>query len=138
MLPSLAIKLVCLKLQEELIKEKNTIVLQTPITLVGDLHGQFQDLKEMFLIGGPVPLTNYLFLGDYVDRGPHSIEVIVLLILYKLRYPRQVVLLRGNHETRGITQNYGFYIECQAKYGNTDAWECITDLFDYFPIAALI
>jgi hypothetical protein len=79
-----------------------------------------------------------LWLGDYVDRGAHSVEVITLLCLLKIKYPTQMHMIRGNHETRAITQNYGFYMECQTKYGNTFVWEYFTDVFDYFPIAAII
>ena len=77
-------------------------------------------------------------MGDYVDRGAHSVEVITLLCLLKLKYPNRMNMLRGNHETRATTQNYGFYMECQSKYGNTVVWEYYTDLFDFFPIAAII
>ena len=105
---------------------------------MGDVHGQFHDLIELFRVGGEVPNTNYLFLGDYVDRGAASVETITYLTLLKLRYPRRFTLLRGNHETRQITQVYGFYIECQRKYGSPNVWAHFTDLFDYLPIAAII
>ena len=77
------------------------------------VHSQFFDVLEIFKISGFVPNTNYLFLGDFVDRGHYSVETITLLIALKLRYPRQVYLLRGNHESRTISQNYGFYVECR-------------------------
>lgn len=89
-------------------------------------------------MGGEVPNTNYLFLGDYVDRGAASCETITLLVLLKLRYPRRFTLLRGNHETRQVTQTYGFQAECIRKYGSTFVWTQFMDLFDYFPIAAKI
>lgn len=112
--------------------------LPAPITVVGDIHGQFYDLLEIFKVGGDLPYTSYLFLGDYVDRGAHSVEVITLLCLLKIKYPTRMAMIRGNHETRGITQNYGFYMECQTKYGNTLVWESFTDIFDYIPISATI
>ena len=105
---------------------------------MGDIHGQFYDLLEVFKVGGELPYTSYLFLGDYVDRGAHSVEVITLLCLLKIRYPKRMFMIRGNHETRGITQNYGFYMECQTKFNNLTVWEDFTDMFDYIPIAATI
>lgn len=138
LLEELEIKIICLKLREILVQEDNVQRLSTPITLVGDIHGQFYDLLEIFRVGGSVPDTNYLFLGDYVDRGAHSIETIMLLSLLKLKYPTKITLIRGNHEARVITQQYGFYVECQTKYGSTGVWQCVTDMFDYLPIAALI
>ncbi|KRX01807.1 Insulin-like growth factor binding protein, N-terminal [Pseudocohnilembus persalinus] len=132
------VKLICIKVKEIFIQEPNVKNVRTPVTCIGDIHGQFIDLQEIFQVGGHVPLTNYLFLGDYVDRGPQSVEVITLLFLLKIKYPERVTILRGNHETRGITQNYGFYVECQKKYGNTLVWEFYTDVFDYIPIGAII
>lgn len=99
---------------------------------------QLYDVQELFQVGGRPPFTNYLFLGDYVDRGAHSVEVITLLSLLKIKFPNRVTLIRGNHETRGITQSYGFYMECQQKFGNTQAWEYFTDMFDYLPIACIV
>ena len=93
---------------------------------------------EAFRVGGKVPDTNYLFLGDYVDRGPNSVETITLLFLLKLRYPQRICLIRGNHETRQITAIYGFQMECQQKYGSPRVWSMFTDVFDYLPIGAII
>jgi len=138
LLEELAIKIICMKLKEILAPEDNVKLISSPITLVGDVHGQFYDLKELFRVGGEIPNTNYLFLGDYVDRGAHSIETIIYLSLLKIKYPSRITLIRGNHESRGITQSYGFFTECQTKYGDTGVWQYITDMFDYFPISALI
>ena len=82
-----AINLICTKVKDIFAKEKNVVKLNSPITLVGDVHGQFYDVLELFRVGGEVPDTNYLFLGDYVDRGAHSVETITLLMLLKLRFP---------------------------------------------------
>lgn len=128
----------CLKLKEILIKESNVVYISSPVTVVGDIHGQFYDLIEIFKIGGYCPDTNYLFLGDYVDRGMFSVETITLLICLKIRYPTRVYLVRGNHESRQITQNYGFYSECVRKYGSANTWYYFTEMFDYLILSVVI
>lgn len=128
----------CNMAQEILHQESNVQGVHTPVTVCGDVHGQFHDLMELFCIGGPCPDTNYLFMGDYVDRGYYSVETISLLVAMKIRYPNRITILRGNHESRQITQVYGFYDECLRKYGNANVWKRFTDLFDYLPLTALI
>eukprot|EP00771_Trimastix_marina_P000540 gnl/Trimastix_PCT/1560.p1 GENE.gnl/Trimastix_PCT/1560~~gnl/Trimastix_PCT/1560.p1 ORF type:complete len:306 (+),score=48.57 gnl/Trimastix_PCT/1560:79-996(+) len=126
------------KASEILINEENIVNCHAPITIVGDIHGQFHDLMELFRIGGYSPDTNYIFLGDYVDRGYYSVETVSLLVALKVRFPKRVTIIRGNHESRQITQVYGFYDECLRKYGSTDVWTWFTDMFDYLPLGALI
>ena len=91
------------QVKEILIKEENVHRVNAPITICGDVHGQFHDLMELFNIGGRCPDTNYLFMGDYVDRGNHSVETVSLLMCLKLKYRNRIHLTRGNHETRQVT-----------------------------------
>lgn len=186
------------KVKELLVYESNVVHIKAPCTVVGDIHGlglncgwwwlclsdvafrynnrQFYDLLEIFKISGPPPQVNYLFLGDFVDRGYHSVETITLLRFFicchgvcvrlislwcsvlKLRFPHRITLLRGNHESRQITQvydvffflflfshfplvivfRYGFYTECSRKFGSTNVWRYFTDMFDYLTLAAVV
>lgn len=132
------IKALTEKCRELLVKESNVQGVPCPITVCGDVHGQFYDLMELFRIGGDIPTTNYLFMGDYVDRGYYSVETASLLVALKVRYPRRITILRGNHESRQITQVYGFYDECLRKYGSPAVWTYFTDLFDYLPLTGLV
>lgn len=132
------IQKLCGKAREILITEENVKEVSCPVTVCGDVHGQFYDLLELFRIGGDIPNTNYLFMGDYVDRGYYSVETVTLLVCLKVRYPNRVAILRGNHESRQITQVYGFYDECMKKYGSPAVWTYFTDLFDYLPLTGLV
>lgn len=132
------VKAMLKKAKEILVLEKNVHHVPSPVTVCGDIHGQFYDLLELFRIGGRIPETTYLFMGDYVDRGLYSVEVASLLLALKVRYPTRVHLLRGNHESRQITQIYGFYDECLRKYGNASVWKAFTDVFDCLPLTGVV
>jgi serine/threonine-protein phosphatase 2A catalytic subunit len=133
------VKFLIEKVKDILSKESNVQYVRAPVTVCGDIHGQFFDMMELFKIGGKCPETNYLFMGDYVDRGYFSVETVSLLLCLKLRYPNRIYLTRGNHETRQVTQVYGFYDECMRKYNNNpQIWKYFTDLFDYLPLTAVV
>lgn len=95
-------------------------------------------MMELFKIGGKPPDINYLFMGDYVDRGSHSVETVSLVFALKVRYRDRVTILRGNHENMEINKIYGFYDECFKKYGSENVWKYFTDVFLYLPLTALI
>lgn len=111
--------------------------LKAPMTIVGDLHGHFEDLITIFSIYGHPPMTSYLFLGNYVDKGHHSLFVILYLFCCKILYPNQVHLLRGAHESLSINELYGFAEECRDKYKNDRVWRTITKAYKYLSIAAV-
>eukprot|EP01147_Barroeca_monosierra_P005512 gene5512-7194_t len=137
-LPEQDLKKLCDKACEILMEEATVQNVSAPVTVCGDIHGQFYDLEELFRCGGQVPDTNYIFMGDFVDRGHYSLETWTRLLTLKVKYPDRITLLRGNHETRQITQAYGFYDECMAKYGNANAWRYCTQVFDLLSVAAVI
>ncbi|OQR75363.1 serine/threonine-protein phosphatase PP1-gamma catalytic subunit-like [Tropilaelaps mercedesae] len=113
------------------------IELNPPLHICGDIHGQFHDLLRILSQGKHPPTANYLFLGDYVDRGRNSIEVLCLLLIYKIKYPGNVFMLRGNHECIRINSMYGFLTECRHRY-NLEIYQKFNDLFAWLPLAALV
>jgi diadenosine tetraphosphatase ApaH/serine/threonine PP2A family protein phosphatase len=126
-------------LTDVLYREENVLILQSPIIVVGDIHGQLEDLE--FLLSKAI--TNirsdkFLFMGDYVDRGHHSLNTFLLLAVSKLQYPLQYFLLRGNHESRQVSQQYGFQSEVILHYGHLGLWLRCMNLFDLLPYAAII
>ncbi|XP_052190450.1 serine/threonine-protein phosphatase BSL3-like isoform X2 [Diospyros lotus] len=127
--------------------EPSVLKLRAPIKIFGDLHGQFGDLMRLFdeygspSTAGDIAYIDYLFLGDYVDRGQHSLETITLLLALKIEHPNNVHLIRGNHEAADINALFGFRIECIERMGERDgiwAWHRINRLFNWLPLAALI
>ena len=131
------IKYLCSKVKQILMSQPVFLELESPINICGDTHGQFLDLLKLFDAGGFPPNKNYLFLGDYVDRGKQSIETICLLFAYKIKYSENFFLLRGNHECASINRIYGFYDECKKRY-SIKLWKIFIDCFNCLPISALI
>lgn len=131
------IKWLCIKSKDIFINQPILLELEAPIKICGDVHGQFYDLLRLFEYGGYPPEANYLFLGDYVDRGKQSLETICLLLAYKIKYPENFFLTRGNHECASINRIYGFYDECKRRY-SIKLWKVFTDCFNCLPVAALL
>ncbi|KAM0673601.1 hypothetical protein GVAV_002978 [Gurleya vavrai] len=117
--------------------EKNVLNLKGNFTIVGDIHGQYFDLLNIFDLYGPIENKKFVFLGDYVDRGSNSLETILLLFLLKIKYPENIFLLRGNHECELLTTIYGFKEECDLKT-NLVVYLEICELFNYLPICAIV
>ncbi|KAH7577466.1 hypothetical protein JRO89_XS01G0254700 [Xanthoceras sorbifolium] len=150
----------CYAAEQIFMHEPTVLQLRAPIKVFGDLHGQFGDLMRLFdeygfpSTAGDITYIDYLFLGDYVDRGQHSLETITLLLALKARicieqtkferkieYPENVHLIRGNHEAADINALFGFRLECIERMGESDgiwAWTRFNQLFNYLPLAALI
>lgn len=128
---------ICTAAREVFLSQPSLLELAAPVKIVGDIHGQYTDLIRMFEMCGFPPNSNYLFLGDYVDRGKQSLETILLLLCYKLKFPENFFLLRGNHECANVTRVYGFYDECKRRC-NIKVWKAFVDTFNTLPIAAIV
>ena len=135
------IKHLCVVVKKIFEKQPMLIEIQSPVIVCGDIHGQYYDLLRLFKLGGCPPKSNYIFLGDYIDRGFNSIEVICLVFAFKIKFEENFFTLRGNHESRSINQVYGFYDECIDRYGKINGeqiWNLFNETFDWMPIAGLI
>jgi len=131
------IRNLCFKSRAVLTNQPILLELEAPIKIVGDIHGQYYDLLRLFEYGGFPPEANYLFLGDYVDRGKQSLETICLLLAYKIKFAENFFILRGNHECASINRIYGFYDECKRRY-SIKLWKTFTDCFNCLPVAGLV
>ena len=152
MIPSEKVIELATECQKILEKQPIVLKLKTPIKIFGDIHGQYQDIMRFFdlwrgptdlIHGGDIDSYDYLFLGDYVYRGAHSLETICLLMALKLKYPEQIHLLRGNHEDRFINNSFGFAEECAERLGEdyddpNSVFQTLNNMFEWFPLIAII
>lgn len=127
----------CYRARENFWKNNVKLEIKAPVKICGDIHGQYEDLLALLELNGWPPETTYLFLGDYVDRGPFSIEVISLLFAYQLLHPDKVFLLRGNHESRPVNMQYGFFLECRKRFSNV-LYDAFQMAFYCMPLCAVI
>lgn len=129
---------ICNQVIDILILEPNVRKVSPDAVIVGDIHGQFSDLVHIFENHGRPDKINYVFLGDFVDRGENSLECILFLLVNKILYPQGITLLRGNHEQKNINKVYGFYDEVNSKYGNYKVWTIINKVFSFLNISCIV
>ncbi|VDL78634.1 unnamed protein product [Nippostrongylus brasiliensis] len=134
----------CTIARQVFLSQASLLEVQPPIKICGDIHGQYaaivllSDLLRLFNKSGFPPDVNYLFLGDYVDRGQQNLECIALFFCYKIKYPGNFFTLRGNHECSPINRVYGFFEECNRRYQSTRLWLQFQDAFAALPFTALV
>jgi len=136
-IPEGQLRSLCAAVREVYLSQSALLEIEAPLKICGDVHGQYHDLLRLFEYGGFPPDSNYVFLGDYVDRGKQSLETITLMFAYKNKYPENFFTLRGNHECASITRIYGFYDECKLRY-NIKQWKTFCDVFNCLPVCAVI
>ncbi|KAG5191315.1 Metallo-dependent phosphatase-like protein [Tribonema minus] len=127
----------CATAREAFLESPMLLEIPPPVKICGDIHGQYSDLLRLFEYGDYPPGSSYLFLGDYVDRGKQSLEVICLLFAYRLKYPERFFILRGNHECSSINRIYGFYDECKRRY-SVALYKKFIDCFNCMPVSAVV
>ena len=130
------------KAKEILEQRKNIAILKTPLIICGCINAHFEELKDIFITCGNISENKYLFLGDYVGKGWNGLSTFILLILYLIKYPNNLTLLRGNHDSRIFSQMYGLYDECLKKIPKKDKaqeiYNKINELFDLLQLVAVI
>ena len=117
--------------------EPNLVKIPEPVVVVGDIHGQYYDLVHMLNKAGDPSKINYLFLGDYVDRGIFGLECMILLVAIKINFPKKFILLRGNHESRNMTESFTFREEVITRFDD-EVYEAFMTLFDSLPISCVV
>lgn len=133
------IEQICAQAQEIFKNQPMLLELDSPIKICGDTHGQYGDLLTLFKLGGFPPIANYLFLGDYVDRGENQLETICLLLALKIKHPVNFFMLRGNHELADMNEDYGFLDTCENRFHDgRKIWKIFNKCFSYMPAAAII